>query len=191
MNTEKNNIRAFFAIDLPDEIKALISESIKPLHSAYKRGAISWVKFENLHITLQFIEAVDHDDIALLIERVREKLVLIKPFPLSLTTLELFPTPDRPHIISLNIMPHEALSALAECLRQGIKSCGYPVESRPFRGHLTLGRIKDDRLKIELEKVSLPSFPEFSVREVVLYRSELAREGSNYFPLATFSLQEN
>ena len=62
---------------------------------------------------------------------------------------------------------------------------GLEPEPRAFRAHLTLGRVRARRFPA-LDAPALAAAQ--LVRAVVLFRSDLAREGAQYTPLATLAL---
>ncbi|RMG19542.1 MAG: hypothetical protein D6732_29720 [Methanobacteriota archaeon] len=69
---------------------------------------------------------------------------------------------------------------------------GFPREQRPFKPHLTLGRVKDHRgMDAFMKEFVKTPFPEiqFSVQEVLVMKSELSREGAKYSVQKAVSLQ--
>ncbi len=176
-------IRIFFAIDLPPIAKEKLSRYISMLKKKSKSNAIRWTKPENLHITLQFLAEVRSEHLSQLIERVRAELEgSIKRSTLTLGTIHLFPSPYRPRVIVLEMVPQDHLAKLAELIGRGIKASNYAIETRPFRGHLTLGRIKqpqDINLSF-LSEAALPEVENIDMNEVILFRSEPLPEGSKY-----------
>ena len=136
-------IRIFFAIDLPESMKERLGNFINTLKKKSKSHAIRWTKPENLHITLQFLAEVQTEHLAALIENVRAEIDEKMTLPtLTMGTLHLFPNPYRPRVIVLDLTPQEELKMLSGLIGHGIKATHYAIETRPFRGHLTLGRIK-------------------------------------------------
>lgn len=184
------HIRAFFSIELPLSVKELINEQlVKKLQSHFHQRAIRWTRQENLHITLQFLEEVDAFDVEKLIKNVRNELKSALSFFLELGELELFPTACKPRIISLSVGPEEILAQLAKKIGSGILQTHYPIETRPFRGHLTLGRIKETHpTNISLNNIKLPLFDKTQIKEVILFRSEPSKESSRYTEMARFIL---
>ena len=176
-------VRVFFAIDLPEAIRDEVGKFIGQLKKRAKPHAIRWSRPENLHITLQFLAEVRSEHIPLMLENVRKEMVgAIKKSILSLRGLELFPSPFRPRVIVLDIFPQEHLSLLAEVIGRGIVASGYEVEDRPFRAHLTLGRIKQPHaVSLSfLSEFTVPTIDKIAVQDVVLFRSEPQPEGSRY-----------
>ncbi|MBV9575202.1 MAG: RNA 2',3'-cyclic phosphodiesterase [Gammaproteobacteria bacterium] len=184
-------IRIFFAIDLPQSAKAKLSEFISQLKKKSKSHAIRWTRPENLHITLQFLAEVKTEDLPLLSNQVRahiEKNHL--QLGLTLGSLALFPHPYRPRVIVFNIFPQDKLNLLSQAIGKGIVASHYEIEDRPFRPHLTLGRIKHTQgIHLQfLSEIALPKIENIPVNEVVLFRSEPQPEGSAYTPLERIAM---
>ena len=75
---------------------------------------------------------------------------------------------------------------LAAAVERAVVAEGFPPEERPFRAHLTLGRVRDRRFPT-VAALAVPA-AEFAVEEAVLFRSELSSAGSRYTPLARLQL---
>jgi 2'-5' RNA ligase len=185
-------IRIFFAIDLPLSAKETLGQFIGMLKKKSKSNAIRWTKPENLHITLQFLAEVQTSHLPTLIDKVKTEIKgMMKSSNLTFGTLHLFPNPYRPRVIVLDITPQNDIARLAELIGRGITSSQYDVETRPFRGHLTLGRIKQPQ-DIQLNFLAgckLPAIPELEMKEVILFRSEPQPEGSKYTVMERIGLE--
>ena len=88
--------------------------------------------------------------------------------------------------IWLAIKPNPALIQLADNLRARLNSAGFPLDPKPFNGHITLARSKTDRLSPELQQwlsdwanTNLPTSP---VSEIILYSSQLTPTGPLHTP---------
>lgn len=183
-------VRVFFAVDLPAPMKESLDKFISMLKKKSKSKGIRWTKLENLHITLQFLAEVHTEHLPHLIDEVRQQLGDKKTsLHLTLGALRLFPNPYRPRVIVMDVNPQEELAHLSALIGQGIQSAQYPIEDRPFRAHLTLGRIKHTGLNLDfLSEVSLPVIEALPIREVVLFRSEPQADGSRYTALDVVSV---
>lgn len=176
-------VRIFFAIDLPDTTKQMLSKYVGILKKRSKSKAIRWTKPENLHITLQFLAEVQSEHIATLVANVRKELIeKFQTLSIQIGAVKLFPNPYRPRVIVLDVSPQAQLAELAEHIARGIRASNYAVEDRPFRAHLTLGRIKHPHgLNLSfLSECSDPGIESIDVHEVVLFRSEPQEDGSKY-----------
>jgi 2'-5' RNA ligase len=176
-------IRVFFAIELPLFAKEKVDQFIGALKKKSKTHSIRWTKLENLHVTLQFIGEAHSADMPRLIENVRARIAgKVTKLTLSIGRLRLFPNSYRPRVIVLDIAPQDELTILSGLIGSGIKMTNYEIEKRPFRGHLTLGRIKQPRnLNLRfLSEFAAPEIEKIDLNEVVLFRSEPQPEGSRY-----------
>lgn len=179
-------VRVFFAVPLPERIKDQLNPFISVLKKRSKTNAIRWTKPENLHITLQFLPEVRAQDLAMLLDEVRAQVKkATKNIEFKFGSLHVFPNPYRPRVIVLDLVPQEELVALSQLIGKGIQAAKYEIEDRPFRGHLTLGRIKQPKgVRLDfLSYLTLPDIEMIRVNEVILFRSEPQKEGSVYTPL--------
>lgn len=181
-------VRVFFAMDLPATLKHALAQYIGVLKKHSKTRVIRWSLPENLHITLQFLADVNTADLAHLLTHVRTALQTEStPLTFELGRLQIFPDPYRPRVIVMDVSPQTALTRLSQEIGRGILQAGYSIEERPYRAHLTLGRIKQPKgLSLGfLNEVEPPIFGPIIIKEVTLFRSEPQPDGSRYTPLAT------
>jgi 2'-5' RNA ligase len=86
----------------------------------------------------------------------------------------------------------ERLINLQKKLDGDFATLGFPVEDRPFRAHLTLGRIKDPSgltgINDALNKNSAFTAGEFIADKLFLFQSNLTPQGAVYTKLAEFAL---
>jgi len=93
-----------------------------------------------------------------------------------------FPPGRRPRVVVLELAPEAPLAALAEAVERGVVAAGCAPEPRAFRGHLTLGRVRERGAPPSLAELAVPPAV-FEVTESVLFASELHPSGSRYTPL--------
>lgn len=187
-------IRVFFAVNLNDHQKKCLREWMASLKVAAKSKNLRWTKSTNLHITLQFMPAVRTMDLPRLIQNTEKEIASIKTkIEFELGEIRLFPSPYHPRNMVLNLTPQVELAALSAAIGRGILATNYPIETRPFQGHVTLCRIKQPNLvNLDfLSKATLPDIGKIKVSEVILYRSEPQAEGSVYTPLSSIALMSS
>jgi 2'-5' RNA ligase len=87
------------------------------------------------------------------------------------------------------------LEALVRAVNAALAVVGFDPERRPFRPHLTLGRVRDEvstRQRAEIEvavgKMDVPP-SSWRTSQVTLMRSRLTPGGAQYEVLATFPLR--
>ena len=175
--------RIFFAVDLPEPSRIKMGQYLSLLKKRAKTHSIRWSRPENLHITLQFLAEVKTCDIDKLLRATKHELrgAPTAP-PVKLSQLTLFPTPLRPRVIVASVAPPTHLGELSTKIGYAIKGCGYAVESRLYRPHMTLGRLKHAQgLDLGFLNAMEPiDIPPISLTEVVLFRSEPQPDGSRY-----------
>ena len=190
-NTGRGITRAFIAIELPAEVKELISVHIERLRGFVPRG-IKWVDPSIAHLTLAFIGNVP--DVRLIpLSRIVDAVAADSPsFVLSMGNLGAFPNTRRPRVLWMGLENDtKLLSGLESRLREALQDEGLPVEKRAFKPHVTLGRARVKGV-IPLEDSDLAQQPinsiEFHVREIVLMSSVLTPRGPIHTPLHTSPL---
>jgi len=184
---QDKKIRAFFAIDLPDELKSKVVELIKLLQQKNPGENIVWTKQENLHITLKFLGDILPQQCAQFLPRVMDAIAQVPKFVLTFTKVSLFPSKRAPRVIALLPSPMERLVALAYKIEEQVVRYGIPAETRPFRPHLTLARIKRPS-KNEFEDIAVPALA-LEFKELTLFRSEITHFGSRYEVLRQIALK--
>lgn len=181
-------MRAFFCIELDDPVKDGLNELIQALkrEKALQAARVSWVKRENLHVTVKFLGEIATEQL--------EELKLAaeaawagaggKPFSLGLDRLGAFPSPARPRVIwAGSSAPPQEIIRLYEQLERELHSLGFPPEGKPYTPHVTLGRVKGGA-GAGLSGVKLAPFHFVAeARGLTLMESRLDPAGAIYTPL--------
>jgi len=182
-------IRAFIAVTLPEPLAGFVFEVQQTLKAHGLR--IAWVPHGNVHLTLKFLGDIEPADIDPIVAVIAECARRIVPLILSASGLGVFPDLRRPRVVWLGLtgdMPR--LIAFQQDLDTRLVAFGkgrFKPEERPFKGHLTLGRIKariDSGILIKaLRETGRVASPAFTVDAVHLIQSRLTPSGSIYTPL--------
>lgn len=171
---------------LPDELRARVHAAAADLRAL--GGAVSWVRAENLHVTLRFLGSVDERTLGRVREALDEAAAATGPFTLTLGGFGGFPGAHAPRVVWVGVGDGAAaLAGLYARLEGALARRGIAPEGRPFHGHVTLGRARDPRagaaLGPALERAA-PPLGEVVVNAVHLMRSELDPAGARYSVLA-------
>ena len=193
MSDTEKNIRAFLAIEPPEEILAAVGR----LQEKLKReltGKISWTRPHGNHLTLKFFGDISQNDVASICEAVRRRATAAAPLMLAIKKMGVFPDARKPRVLWLGTEGDvENLSLLQKQLETDFAQIGFPQETRPFRAHLTLARIKIPGsvkgITEALDKYKDFSAGEFTATELVLFQSQLTPQGAIYTKLATIPLR--
>ena len=154
-------------------------------------GDIRWVRPEGIHLTLKFFGDISGGDVANIATVVEKAAEEERPFSLAIGGAGVFPDPHRPRVLWLGMNGDvERLLAFQKGLEQALLQIGFPREQRPFRPHLTLGRIKTSRgligLAGALEKGEEYTAGRFVASGLSLIQSELTPRGAVYTKLKWF-----
>ncbi|MBA3661397.1 MAG: RNA 2',3'-cyclic phosphodiesterase [Gammaproteobacteria bacterium] len=185
-------IRIFFAVELAQAMKEKIGEYVSQLKKNAKSHSIKWTKKANLHITLQFLGEIKGEHVPTIVDNVKNQLKesVVKTH-INLGEVTLFPNPFRPRVIVFDITPQDELAKISERVGNGIRLSQYDTDTRPFHGHLTLGRLKHPNTNLRfLSKVDHPAVGYIEVNEVVLFRSDPVPDGTEYTVLERIELAE-
>jgi 2'-5' RNA ligase len=178
-------VRTFVAIDLSEDIRGKARESQACL--AQTGGRLAIVDPANLHITLKFLGEVDPAQIEPIIEALRS--VRAVPFDLTVGHPVCNP-PRRPRVIWCDVADGGESAALARQVDDLLLPFGFARETRPFRPHVTLARVKEFHPSQCREVECLPREPlgRCRVEEIRLKKSTLTPRGSIYEDLAEVPL---
>ncbi|HQB94677.1 MAG TPA: RNA 2',3'-cyclic phosphodiesterase [Candidatus Omnitrophota bacterium] len=174
-------LRLFLALPL-----SVFRDEIERFLVLLKRNVpgIKWVLPEQVHLTLHFFGDTPSSGLDRLDEALRRVVGDFPVMELRLTGMGGFPDLKRPNVLWAGVEDREGkLPEFENSVRKGIAGLGYPVETRPFRPHATLGRTKSvppghaihetvSRLPLQLPIAFKP------VDRLILYKSELRSSGA-------------
>lgn len=188
-------IRAFIAIELPSEIREVLSQLQNKLKTG-KSASVKWVDPESIHLTLKFLGNVDESEIPAINKALSEAVKGVVPFNLELGGPGAFPSIHAPRVVWMGINGDmEQLRTLHKNIDNVLIPLGFPPEKRAFSPHLTLGRVREEalpgeklRLSESVATLKIGEKSSFKVESLNLMRSKLTREGAIYSCLASFKL---
>lgn len=179
-------IRAFFAINLDDEIKHQLFNVGTNLREKLNLS-VKWVKENHLHLTLRFLGNIEPNEVTLLASSLTD-LESFPAFDLTFSQVIAFPL-QKPRIIGMAIEPSNILGKVIDHLSNNLIKLGFKPEERIFLPHITLGRIAKPRRKgLQLDYSNFPT--KQSVNSITLFQSEISPEGSIYSVLHQFPLKQ-
>lgn len=183
--------RAFIAIELPDEISAFIHKIQERLRSYGLKAR--WVRPENIHLTLKFLGDINNEYIKKAGDAIISAASENASMSLGAKGIGVFPGVKRPRVIWTGIVGQKKeLADLQKTLDGNFETIGFPKEKRPFKGHLTIGRIKGKidarRLVDAMKEFGRFESKTFMADEVVLFKSELKPSGAVYTKLMSAAL---
>ncbi|RZU34378.1 2'-5' RNA ligase [Blastococcus saxobsidens] len=153
-----------------------LDRALAPLRDA--PGAPRWGTPERWHLTLLFLGRVPEAQEPALVTAAAPAVAGTPPMTLRLAGGGRFGSARRPQVAWVGLDGDVApLVGLAGRLAGVARQLGLPVEDRPFRPHLTLGRWRPGRPADGALTDRLAGYrgPEWPVREVRLWESRLGR----------------
>jgi 2'-5' RNA ligase len=188
----KNQIRAFVAVPLAPVVRGAVEKLIRTLKQEI--DGVKWVDAQNLHITLKFLGDVPMTELHRIIAAVQRGVESVEAFDLAFCGCGVFPNSEQPKTLWIGCgLGSEELTTCATAIENELFKLGFPKEHRRFSPHLTIGRAKrdtrvSDAVSRLLAERSQQPFGSCDVDEVIVYSSELTRNGPIYDELATIPL---
>ncbi|MEK6598961.1 MAG: RNA 2',3'-cyclic phosphodiesterase [Deltaproteobacteria bacterium] len=184
-------IRTFIAIELP----AKIIDGLKEIQDELKDGTnkVTWVKPENIHLTIKFLGDIEADKIDSIVGLLEGAAAKSRSFDISAKGVGCFPTIDNPRVLWVGIEEGNVnMAALYNNIEDALSAIGFAKEERPFKPHLTLGRIKflkDKKgLKERIERFKDITLGQYMVDSICLFQSRLTPEGAVHIKLEKIEL---
>jgi 2'-5' RNA ligase len=149
----------------------------------------------NLHITLAFLGDLDNLGVRLLAETARNAASVTSRVSICASRLLSLPKGRPATVLALGFdRGQREIAGLADSIEAGLERAAaegrYPFrprERRPFACHLTIARKGRDPIVLLPEELA-PIRITAEIDKVVVFQSELRREGAVYTPLAEFPL---
>lgn len=183
-------MRAFLALDPDVNAQEALRRHRRRLREAPWAHHVVWTAEANLHLTIRFLGEIDapvYDALTAWLEAALRRPDAPGALELNLTEPRLFPSARRPRAVACLTAETPALTALAALAEAGAQAVGLSAADKPFRGHVTLGRLRPSRpAGVRLEVA--PTTTQWRANALVLYRSELRPEGPRYTALRRFPL---
>ncbi len=195
MQTSPDHVRLFVACEVPEESRNAIGGVLQILRE--KSGPdVRWIRSEGVHVTLKFLGEVPLKKLPAVKLAVQEAVVGHAPFELEFSNIGTFGGREGLRIMWVGVAGDVLrLEALVRSMNAALAVVGFEPERRPFRPHLTLGRVKDEiatRRRAEIEvAVGRMAVPPSGWRtsQVSIMSSRLGPAGATYDILASFPLR--
>lgn len=193
--TLDQNMRLFVACEVPEDVKTAV-EAVTAELRGYSDDSVRWVHPDGVHLTLKFLGEVPQKKLPAIKIALQEAVIRHSPFNLEFSNIGTFGGREGLRIMWMSIAGDILrLEALARDVNLALGVVGFEPERRPFRPHLTLGRVRDhiatrERAGIEVAvgKVDVPQIM-WRTSQISLMRSRLTPRGALYETVSTFPLK--
>jgi 2'-5' RNA ligase len=187
--------RLFVAIWPPAHIVAGLQAAIAGLGRGLPERAVRWTRTEQIHLTLNFLGAIECGRIAGIESALRDACGGHGRHRVRVAGLGCFPDRSRPRIIWAGLAGDlRPVENLEKAIAAGLLGCGCVGEERPFHAHLTIGRVSQldaagrRRVAEVLAGEQSHDFGEWEVERVDLMQSMLSPQGAAYSVLESIRL---
>ena len=166
-------MRLFLAVWPPPEVLDTVAALRRPAVDGAR-----WTGPDQWHVTMRFFGEL---------EAVEPVLAALDGVAMAPTTAVLGPATSLlvPRIVAV---PVAGLDDVAGAAIAATAAIGEPPQSRPFRGHITLARLRDVRRSAARRLVGEPVTAEWPVAELHVVRSHLSPKGATYETVASIPL---
>jgi len=179
-------VRCFIGIPMPQTYQQGLERLVDRVRPGL-RSRMSWTKPGNWHLTVKFLGEVDE----ILVEDIKTALsgVRFARFAIRAGSAGYFPNIRRPRVLWVGLSQGaDQCSELFVSVEQALEPLGIEPDDHPFRSHLTLARIrqnKGDDWEELLKSIRSQPWGEFVCDELVLWKSDLGPHGPTYARLMT------
>ena len=184
-------MRLFVAVDIDDGTRAQLEAARSAIQAvvneAPRPARVTWVKSGIAHVTMRFIgETPEH-----VLRIIQEALASVTILPFDVTWQAVGTSGGMRHPRVIWLAPTSGLDAftqLAAHVNAQLDPVIGPGDARPFRPHLTLGRVREAGRGVEWTRALAGArlTPTVTrVDHVTLYQSRLSPHGPTYTALST------
>ena len=179
--------RAFVAVRPPEAVLDAVEERLGPARKV--TVGPRWAGRDQWHVTLHFLGPVA--TLSPVVVGLSQAAGGLSPFRFRLGGSGAFPNPRRARVVWIGATEGAgSMAALAGAVNGALAPLGYEAETRPFRSHLTVARLRNpgDVTPVVAALGDDPVGEAWTVEEIVLYQSRLSPSGSTYTALAHLPL---
>ena len=186
-------IRAFVAVNLNVAATRAVADLAEAVKQETRALAlrVAWVPPPNLHVTLKFLGWTSDEAIEGIRDRLTLEMADRSPFEVRARGLGAFPDARHPRVIWVGLEDAGGqLGGLAQLVEQALSDLGFIKDERPWRAHMTIGRVKDGRASLEetIAKHADRDLGLSTIRELLVYESKLRAQGAEYLVRARVPL---
>ncbi|HYX07406.1 MAG TPA: RNA 2',3'-cyclic phosphodiesterase [Bacteroidales bacterium] len=177
--------RTFIAFKIQPPANAL--QEINSIRNKLKNVSVKWVPFQNYHLTFTFIGQTNEEQLKALEGLLKQTADQLNPFTVDFKRLGTFGRPGNPKVLWIGGELSDPVGKVKNELDESLRTLGFNLDGKPFRVHLTLGRIKRTN-NLELLKNTIERYKEYfffkeKINDIILYESVNGPDGPLYYPL--------
>jgi 2'-5' RNA ligase len=188
--TEHGPVRAFVALEIPEDVKQALEAAVAPLQRSLPKAR--WTRPAGWHVTLKFLGEAARPALAEIIHELKPRLAGRGAVTIRLHGSGLFPNQRRPRVAWVG-GDAPRVGSIAAAVESVAIGAGFERERRSWSLHLTLARMRGGWPRAAVERFLAwgddLELSAFECRRAVLFRSELEAGGARYTALESVSLE--
>lgn len=180
--------RLFVGIEVPETVKDKVAHAQALLKD--KIIGVRWVDPANIHVTLKFLGNCRTDKISDICSAIQSGLAGQQAFNCVTGAFGAFPSSRKARVLWLGLNSCEPLEGLFRLIDSALSAPGFEAETRYFKPHITVARLKKpgpidfaEAAFLEKEKLKVV------IDSVILFASHLSPVGATYEILKRFEFQ--
>jgi 2'-5' RNA ligase len=133
-------MRLFIAINPDPETRSGIFSAVEPLRSLLPDAR--WVAPQLLHMTVKFLGSRTKEEaekVATLLDGIAASY---RKIPYDIGGMGAFPNLRRPDVVWMGVQGDAKLELINHDVERACAGIGVPIDGRPFRPHITVGRVR-------------------------------------------------
>jgi RNA 2',3'-cyclic 3'-phosphodiesterase len=184
-------MRLFIAFPLERSIGEQLGRIVTSLKQM--GGDVKWVDPKNIHLTACFLGETDQIKVGAITKVIDEIASQHRKVSTTIAKVGAFPSIAKPRVIWVGMTEgSDDLGVTADSLVGKIRRLGFVLDDKPFKPHLTLGRVREGGRIGELaEYLTSFTFAPIPVQfdKLTLYKSILTPQGPIYEGLHSAGLK--
>jgi 2'-5' RNA ligase len=169
-------MRIFIAAVLPENIKSHISNYVNSIKDSI--DGVKWEDRTKYHITLKFIGSIDSKILPRINNLLTDRLNGENHIFMELTHFLGFPNLKHPRVLAAGFKKSVELNHIHSYIEDHLGKLGFVKDSRSFKPHVTLGRVKSRFLVRNALPVIEPIL--FDIERLEVFESILSSGGAVY-----------
>lgn len=195
---QPETLRTFIAMPLSPAVIQQLADVQRALRRKCPEQAVTWVKPENIHLTLFFLGDILPERQSSVEAALSVVVRHARTFTFCVQGAGAFPNLNRPRVIWVGLEePTGQLALLHRAVNEALANIGFQPETRRFSPHLTLGRIRQRASREDAQavgeavrQVAVGHLGDVTVKELIFFRSVLKSSGAEYTPLARYAIKD-
>ncbi len=180
------NKRLFIAYGLPADMKYELQIYCNSIMREINSNSIKWVKPENMHITIAFLGQVAENNMADIKMAIDKSGFIVSR--ISLGGINFYYRNNIPSVMYIEPQVSHNLGKYAHNIRSNLSDRGILFDSKAFKPHITLARIKNTKPLVSIDnivnkKLDIKESAEYTIKNIILYESRFGANGLQYIQL--------